>query len=207
VTARAAMRRTAMHRAPRHPDVASRAARARATARALRAGTLALAVTLAGCRAAQDAGAFVPLAIGKPVPAFTVPTLAGDSARVGPGAGRQPVTLVNVWATWCGPCRAEFPELARLHAEFAPRGLRVLAVAIDAEGAAAVRPFVAEQGATFTIALDPADTIRQRYFALGVPESWLVSADGRLLWRQVGAIPAGAAAARAAIAAALAGPG
>lgn len=166
---------------------------------------LAVAATVAGCGAARDAGAFRPLAVGEPVPGFVVPTLAGDSARVGPEAGRQPVTLVNVWATWCGPCRAEFPELASLHAEFAPRGLRVLAVAIDAEGASVVRPFVTERAAPFTIGLDPADTIRQRYFALGVPETWLVSADGRLLWRQVGAIPAGGAAARAAIAAALGG--
>lgn len=175
-----------------------RTLRASVPVRALRACAL-VACVLPACSAARDADAFRPLAVGEPVPAFTVPTLAGDTVRVGAETGVQPVTLVNVWATWCGPCREEFPELTRLHAEFAPRGLRIVAVAIDSEGAPVVRPFVAAQRASFTIALDPADAIRQRYFALGVPESWLVSGDGRLLWRQVGAIPAGAAAARAAI--------
>ncbi len=154
-------------------------------------------LALAGCTAAREADAFRPLAVGEPVPAFAVPTLAGDTARV--GEGRQPLTLVNVWATWCGPCREEFPELAALHAAYASRGLRVLAVSIDEDGAAQVRPFITERDVRFAVGLDPADAIRTRYFALGVPESWLVSADGCLLWRQVGAIPKGGAAARAAI--------
>jgi thiol-disulfide isomerase/thioredoxin len=139
-----------------------------------------------------------PPDVGDAAPAFTVATLAGDSARVG-GSARQPVTLVNIWATWCGPCKAEFPELQTLHTTYAPRGLRVLAISIDTDDDAAVAASAKQMGATFAIGRDPADMVRGQISAVGIPESWLVSADGRLLWRHSGAIPAGDATVRAAI--------
>jgi cytochrome c biogenesis protein CcmG, thiol:disulfide interchange protein DsbE len=145
---------------------------------------------------------FKPIAIGDAVPAFTVATLSGDSARVG-GAARQSVTLVNVWATWCGPCKAEFPELEALHQLYAPRGLRLIAVSIDAEGDAPVAASAKAMGATFLIGRDPADEVRGRFAAVGIPETWLISSTGRLLWKHSGAIPAGDASVRTAVAAAL----
>lgn len=150
-------------------------------------------VALGACRAsdgeASAGGArFRPLAVGDTVPAYAAPTLAGDTARVGAGAD-APVTLVNVWATWCVPCQREFPELERIHREHAERGLRVLAVSVDRGGDDAVRRFVAGQGATFTIARDPNGTIQERFQSIGIPESYLVGADGRLLWRRVGELP------------------
>ena len=66
------------------------------------------------------------------------------------------------------------------------------------------RAFVKEKGATFEIGRDPAGAVRRLYQGIGVPESYLISADGRLLVRQFGAIPTGAAAMRAAIEKALA---
>jgi len=162
---------------------------------------LAAVLALAACGSADDR--FRPMAVGEPVPEIVVRTLAGDSARVG-GAG--PVTLVNVWATWCIPCQREFADLERLHADYAARGLRVLAVSVDRHGDDAVREFVRERGAHFTIGRDPDGRVRQRYQSIGVPESYLVGADGRLLWRQFGAFPDGAAAVRAAIERALGPP-
>lgn len=137
-------------------------------------------------------------AIGDAAPAFTVATIGGDSARIGGGAP-QPVTLVNVWATWCGPCKAEFPELQALHTTYAPRGLRVLAISIDTDGDAVVAASAKSMGATFTIGRDPADEVRGNFAAVGIPESWLISADGKLLWKHSGAIPAGDGGVRAAI--------
>jgi hypothetical protein len=83
----------------------------------------------------------------------------------------------------------------------------VLAVSVDRGGDGDVRDFVREHGATFLVARDPEERVRQLYQGIGVPESYLVSADGRLLWRQIGAFPDGAAAARAAVERALAGRG
>ncbi|MHB1225331.1 MAG: TlpA family protein disulfide reductase [Gemmatimonadaceae bacterium] len=137
---------------------------------------------------------FRPLAVGAPAPAYAVRTLDGDTVRVGAGAvpadGAGTVTLLNVWATWCGPCRREFPELERLHRAHAPRGLRIVAVSIDLGDDAPVAAFAREHGATFTIGRDVSGTVQDRYQSMGVPESYLIGADGTLLWRHVGELPA-----------------
>jgi cytochrome c biogenesis protein CcmG, thiol:disulfide interchange protein DsbE len=140
---------------------------------------------------------FRPIAVGEPVPEMAVRTLQGDSARIAAG---QPVTLLHVWATWCGPCEKEFPEIEALQKEFGPRGLRIVAISVDeGDDDDAVRTFVKEKGATFEIGRDPTGAVRRLYQGIGVPESYLIGADGKLLVRQFGAIPAGAAAMRAAI--------
>ena len=144
---------------------------------------------------------FRPIAVGELVPEFTVRTLQGDSARIASG---EPVTLLHVWATWCGPCEKEFPEIEALQKEFGPRGLRIVAVSVDEGDDDPVRKFVSEKGATFGIGRDPEGAVRRLYQGIGVPESYLISADGRLLVRQFGAIPEGAEAMRAAIEKALA---
>jgi thiol-disulfide isomerase/thioredoxin len=162
----------------------------------------AIASVFVACRPNANADeAFRPIAVGELVPDFAVRTLAGDSARVTSG---QPVTLLHVWATWCGPCEKEFPEIEALQREFGPRGLRIVAVSVDEGDDDPVQAFVKEKGATFEIGRDPAGEVRRLYQGIGVPESYLISADGRLLVRQFGAIPPGAAAMRAAIEAALA---
>ena len=156
-----------------------------------------LALALAAC-GGGDGQAFMPIAVGGPAPAYAAPTMTRDSVRVGPGAG-APLTLVNVWATWCGPCREEFPELEAIHRQYGPRGLRVVGVSIDHGDDDAVREFVAAEGATFTIARDPDGRVRDAFMSLGVPESYLIAPDGTLLWRGIGAIRSGAPALRAAI--------
>ena len=162
---------------------------------------LAAAVVSVSC--SQMGERFKPLGIGDAVPAYATRTLAGDTARVGPGQ-TQPLTLLNVWATWCVPCQKEFPDLERIHRDYGPRGLRVLAVSVDADGDdAKIRDFIGRYAATFSIGHDPEGSIRDRYQSLGIPESYLISPDGKLLFRNPGAFPEGAASVRAAIEAAL----
>jgi cytochrome c biogenesis protein CcmG/thiol:disulfide interchange protein DsbE len=172
---------------------------------ARRLATLVAIATLAGAAActpnADAEEKFRPIAVGEPVPEFTVRTLEGDSARIASG---EPVTLLHVWATWCGPCEKEFPEIEALQKEFGPRGLRIVAVSVDEGDDDPVRAFVKEKGATFEIGRDPEGSVRRLYQGIGVPESYLISADGKLLVRQFGAIPEGAQAMRAAIEKALA---
>ena len=172
---------------------------------ARRLATLVAIATVAGAAActpnADAEEKFRPIAVGEPVPEFTVRTLEGDSARIASG---EPVTLLHVWATWCGPCEKEFPEIEALQKEFGPRGLRIVAVSVDEGDDDPVRTFVKEKGATFAIGRDPEGSVRRLYQGIGVPESYLISADGRLLVRQFGAIPEGAQAMRAAIEKALA---
>ena len=163
-------------------------------ASALTCVTLAAAI---GCKPNADQDeAFRPIAVGQLVPELTVRTLEGDSARIAAG---EPVTLLHVWATWCGPCQKEFPEIEAIQREFGPRGLRIVAVSVDEGDDDPVRAFAQDKGATFEIGRDPDGSIRRLYQGIGVPESYLISADGRLLVRQFGAIPEGAAAMRAEI--------
>jgi cytochrome c biogenesis protein CcmG, thiol:disulfide interchange protein DsbE len=160
--------------------------------------SVALVVATAACKPnGEKEEAFRPIAVGQQVPELAVRTLEGDTARVAPG---EPVTLLHVWATWCGPCEKEFPEIEALQKEFGPRGLRILAISVDeGDDDDPVRKFVNEKGATFDIGRDPSGSIRRLYQGIGVPESYLISSDGKLLVRQFGAIPEGAAAMRAAI--------
>lgn len=143
----------------------------------------ALCLLLAGCGGEHAATRFEPLRVGRPAPAYAVRTFDGDSARVGDAA---PVTLLNVWATWCVPCQQEFPELQRLHEAYGARGLRVLAVSIDQGADPGVAAFVREHAATFTIGRDPAGRVQDAFQTIGVPETFLIAADGTLLWRRVG---------------------
>lgn len=73
-----------------------------------------------------------------------------------------------------------------MHREYSGRGLRVVAVSVDGGDGSGVRDFVETQGATFTIARDPRGLIQQRFRSFGVPESYLIDANGTLLWRQIG---------------------
>jgi thiol-disulfide isomerase/thioredoxin len=161
----------------------------------MKTATAALLLLLAAaCSAPRDA-AFRPLTVGDAAPAYAVRTLAGDSVRVGAGA---PV-LLNVWATWCTSCREEMADLAALEREYAPRGLRVLAVSVDAGDGTRVRRFVDAEKLPFAVAHDPAGDVQRRFQAVGVPETYLVSGDGKLLWVQRGGLHGAPAAVRAAL--------
>lgn len=129
---------------------------------------------------------FSTLDIGEQVPVYEVRLLDGSPAQIGP---EQPVTLLNLWATWCAPCRKEFPDIQDLHLRLAERGLRVLAVDIDAEPTETLESFAADLGLTLPIARDTAGTIQQAFAPMGVPTSYLISSDGRLVRVWTGVIP------------------
>jgi thiol-disulfide isomerase/thioredoxin len=133
-----------------------------------------------------DDALFQPLTVGEAAPAYRVITPAGDSVAIGPGQG---VTLLNLWATWCGPCLKEFPDIEQLHRELGPRGLRVVAVDVEADPPETVTRFAANLGVTFTVALDPAGAIEERYQSMGLPSSYLIGPDGLLLARWTGVLP------------------
>jgi thiol-disulfide isomerase/thioredoxin len=124
---------------------------------------------------------------GEPVPPLAVAALDGGTLRVpGDFAGRP--LLVNLWASWCGPCIAEMPELDRFARGQGDAGVQVLGIALDDE--AAVRDFLGRIPVSYPIALDapgPADAGVRLGNVRGVlPYTVLVSADGRLLKQKIG---------------------
>jgi thiol-disulfide isomerase/thioredoxin len=97
------------------------------------------------------------------------------------------VTLVNIWATWCVPCRVEMPAMQRLYDSLSPRGFRIAAVSIDQEGPDVVRDFAANLKLTFDILQDRQGDIQQAYQTTGVPESFLLDTAGVIMKRVIGA--------------------
>ena len=123
----------------------------------------------------------------EPAPELNAVTLDGEAVSLSSLRG-QPV-LVNVWATWCAPCRQEIPELQALHEEYGGRGLRVVGVTVDHRAAdAEVRRFVAEFGMTYDVWWDPDQTFLSGLGAMGVPITVLVDRDGTIAWRHLGVL-------------------
>jgi len=108
-------------------------------------------------------------------PDFTLSTLDGDTLRLSELRG-QPV-LINFWASWCGPCRAEMPHLQAAFEAHAGEGLVVLGVNQMESPPDAAR-FVAEFGLTFPIPLDRAGDVSGVYRARALPMSFFIAADG-----------------------------
>lgn len=129
------------------------------------------------------------VSVGARAPQFAAVTL-DSAARVKTLSDyRGDVVLLNIWATWCAPCRVEMPSIQNLHAEYAPRGLKVVAVSIDAGGTEEqIRAFTDSLGLTFEILHDPAGAIKQSYRTTGVPETVIIGRDGIIRKRVVGAI-------------------
>jgi cytochrome c biogenesis protein CcmG, thiol:disulfide interchange protein DsbE len=125
--------------------------------------------------------------VGAPAPEFRVVDLAtGDSVSLKQRyAGK--VTLVNIWATWCVPCRVEMPAMEGLYTALAPRGFAIAAVSIDEGGPEEVRAFTSQLGLTFDILHDRSTLIQQTYQTTGVPESFLLNRRGELVKRVIGA--------------------
>jgi cytochrome c-type biogenesis protein len=141
-----------------------------------------VALTAAACAAGGD---FRPLVAGDPAPHYSAVSLAGDSVSIASLEGD--VVLVNVWATWCIPCRKEMPALERLQSDRWTDGMRVVGVNIDAHGDGPVRAFAEDFDISFTILLDPPATITRTFRTTGVPESILIGRDGRIAKRWIGA--------------------
>lgn len=121
----------------------------------------------------------------QPAPAFEALRLDGTVS--GLAAYRGQVILLNVWATWCGPCRVEMPSMERLQREFAGTDFRIVAVSVDQEGSEVVRQFAADLGLTFDILHDPTGEIQHIYQTTGVPESWVIDRNGIIVKKVVGA--------------------
>ncbi|MFQ5569125.1 MAG: TlpA disulfide reductase family protein [Rhodothermales bacterium] len=119
---------------------------------------------------------------------FVLQTLAGDSLRLSDLRGQ--VVLLNFWATWCGPCIEEIPELIDLHNALNPHGFSVVGVSMDVEGAEVVKPFAERFGITYPLPLDTEATVADSYggvFAL--PTTYVIDAEGQILQRVIGLFP------------------
>ncbi len=126
-----------------------------------------------------------PVAAGFRAPDFAVADEQGETVTMATYAGK--VVLLNVWATWCGPCREEMPSMQLLYDRFSREDFEIAAISVDAlpdrtddQGNPGGDPlaFARELGLTFPVLLDPAGEIQRIYGATKVPESFLIGRDG-----------------------------
>ena len=132
-----------------------------------------------------------PVTTGTVAPDFEVEDLDGGLVRLSDHSGD--VVLVNIWATWCLPCREEMPSMERLYQEIGGDGFEIMAVSIDAEigffdltgnVGGDIREFAESLGLTFPILHDPSGRIMRLYRATAVPETFLIGRDG-IIYKKV----------------------
>jgi peroxiredoxin len=125
--------------------------------------------------------------VGDRVPQYSAQDLSGREVSLDDHLGE--VVLVNVWATWCGPCRVEMPPIQASYRRYKDRGFTVLAVSID-QGPSYeenVAAFAKEYGLEFPILLDPDGHVTEVLRTVGVPETFVLGRDGRIAKRLIGA--------------------
>jgi peroxiredoxin len=145
-------------------------------------GMLLLLVVLGGCTKEKPA----PRSIGEGQPAvdITLRDLAGQEVKLSDLRGK--VVLLNFWATWCPPCRAEIPSMAKLNQLMAGKPYQMLAVSIDDQGKPAVETFFQQQGVTLPTYLDPEQKIAKVYGVTGVPETFIIDKQGVIQKKVIG---------------------
>lgn len=153
-------------------------------------------LTIAACNSSRDSAAsqaagnaatpsaYKRLVVGDTAPLYVAATLTGDSVHL--GAANEPVTVMNVWATWCTSCREEMQDLQGLQNEYRSRGVRVLGISVDEADGIRVRKFVEKEKLTFDIVHDQEGRVQGLYQVSGIPNTFIIARDGRILWKSIG---------------------
>jgi thiol-disulfide isomerase/thioredoxin len=171
-----------------------------------------IAAALAGAASAADlarlaTGAmaeFKPASPPKPVAEIAFEDKSG--AKIGLDAFKGRVVLVNLWATWCAPCREEMPSLDRLQAKLGSKDFEVVALSLDRAGRDKAKAFLEQIGVKhLALYIDPTMKAGRALDATGMPTTLLIGRDGKELGRLIGPAEWDSKEAQALIKAALAG--
>jgi cytochrome c biogenesis protein CcmG, thiol:disulfide interchange protein DsbE len=129
-----------------------------------------------------------PVQVGSDAPPLSATTLDGTKRTKTLADYKDRVVLLNVWATWCEPCRVEMPSIEKLHREFGPKGLAVVAVSVDDAGMEdRIRQFATELGITFEVLHDPTKRISASWQVTGYPETFILGREGTIRKKVIGA--------------------
>lgn len=126
------------------------------------------------------------LARGELAPDFELTTLKGEEMRLSDYRGKA--VILNFWATWCPPCRAEMPHMQTFYEKQQENDVEVVAVNLTTEdrGMTEIENFVAEFGLSFPIPMDVDGDIGAIYQAFSIPTSYIIDREGRVLHKIVG---------------------
>jgi peroxiredoxin len=114
---------------------------------------------------------------GFPAPNFTLPDLNGKNVELKKVTAKSPVTLVNFWATWCPPCRAEIPEIIKFNQKYSAKKITVLAINLkDQPGVA--KSFATKAGMKFPVLTDTTGKIGDLYQIFSIPSTFIIDQKG-----------------------------
>lgn len=122
-----------------------------------------------------------------PAPDFTLPQLDGHDLRLSSYRGK--VVLLDFWATWCDPCREEIPHFVDLQQRYGDRGLQIIGVSMD-DSPDPVRPFYQQFHMNYPVVMGTAQTGAMYGGILGLPIAFLITRDGHIYTKHIGATPA-----------------
>lgn len=121
----------------------------------------------------------------KPMPRFSYPTLAGNTWSLEEHRGK--VVFVNFWATWCGPCREETPDLVRVYEAYRDKGVEFAAISMDEDPEEAAPGFIQQYRVNYPVLVPPVDAVLTNAIQ-SIPTSFLVDASGKIARTWVGAV-------------------
>jgi peroxiredoxin len=153
------------------------------TAAVRRTGRCLVAAAFAACGGAERPA----VVVGGPAPEYAASLVAGDTISLASLRGKT--VLLNVWATWCAPCKEEIPYLERLYGEQRSRGLEIVGISVDARGEEQkIAAFARDMRMTYPLWHDPDQRVMSVFLSIGVPASYLIDRDGVLRWKHLGVL-------------------
>jgi peroxiredoxin len=117
-------------------------------------------------------------------PDFVLPDMNGQVVRLSQLKGK--VVLLNIWATWCPPCRKEMPTMQTLYKKMQSADFVMLAVSQDVDGKSTVLPYAREGGLTFPMLLDVQGEVGKEYGVTGYPETFIIDRQGTIVHHHIG---------------------
>jgi peroxiredoxin len=146
---------------------------------------IAFAAALYGLIFGGDCGGPISLSAERsPAPDFTLPDMSGKSVSLSDFHGKA--VFLNVWATWCAPCRREMPDIQSLARKMNPEQFVVMTVSVDQGGREDVATFFRGRRLDIPTLLDPEGRIAKLYGVTGYPETFLIDKQGRMVERFIG---------------------
>lgn len=123
---------------------------------------------------------------GRTAPDFQLTTLPGDSVKLSDYRGKK--VILNFWATWCPPCKAEMPHMQNFYENNKENGIEILAVNLTDidKGRTQIEHFVQDYGLTFEIPLDEEGSIGKQYQAFSIPTSYIIDSNGVISKKIIG---------------------